>query len=88
MGPRTLFGSGSEELGILLYLAEVLGLRTSLLVQWLRLHASTAEDVDSIPGQGTKIPICHVVWPKKKKKNSRSGEREQVGRWVDVWMDE
>lgn len=33
MGPRTLFGSGSEELGILLYLAEVLGLRTSLLVQ-------------------------------------------------------
>ena len=28
----------------------------SLVVQWLRLCASTAGDAGSIPGQGTKIP--------------------------------
>ena len=35
---------------------------TSLLVQWLRLHASNAGDVDLFTGQGTKIP--HVVQQK------------------------
>ena len=29
---------------------------TSLAVQWLRLHTSTAGGVGSIPGQGIKIP--------------------------------
>ena len=29
---------------------------TSLVIQWLRLHASTAGATGSIPGQGTKIP--------------------------------
>ena len=29
---------------------------TSLAVQWLRLHASTAGGAGSIPGWGTKIP--------------------------------
>ena len=29
---------------------------TSLVVQWLRLHASNAEGMGSIPGWGTKIP--------------------------------
>ena len=29
---------------------------TSLAVQWLRLHASTAGGMGSIPGRGTKIP--------------------------------
>ena len=29
---------------------------TSLVVQWLRLHAFNAGDTGSIPGQGTKIP--------------------------------
>ena len=28
---------------------------TSLVVQWLRLHASNAGNAGSIPGQGTKI---------------------------------
>ena len=28
----------------------------SLAIRWLRLHASTARDTDSISGQGTKIP--------------------------------
>ena len=29
--------------------------RTSLVVQWLRLHASTARGTGSIPGRGTRI---------------------------------
>ena len=37
--------------------------RTSLAVQWLRLHASAAGGVGSIPGWGTKIP--HATLPKK-----------------------
>ena len=37
-----------------------MALGTSQVVQWLRLHASTAEGLGSIPGQGTKIP--HAVW--------------------------
>ena len=33
---------------------------TSLVAQWLRLHAPEAGDMGSIPGQGTKIP--HAAW--------------------------
>ena len=40
---------------------------TSLAVQWLRLHASTAGGAGSIPGGGTKI--LHAVWCGQKKKN-------------------
>lgn len=29
---------------------------TSLVVQWLRLHSSSAWDMGSIPGHGTKTP--------------------------------
>ena len=39
---------------------------TSLVVQGLRLCASTARGVSSIHGWGTKIP--HAARPKKKKK--------------------
>ena len=44
-------------------------LRTSLVVQWLRLHAATAGGMSSIPGLGTKIPraTCHSTKKKKKK---------------------
>ena len=35
-------------------------LRTSLVLQWLVLCASTAGGTGSIPGQGTKIP--HAMW--------------------------
>ena len=42
------------------------------MVQWLRLCASTAEGMGSIPGQGTKDPVLFVAVPpppqKKKKK--------------------
>ena len=40
---------------------------TSLAVQWLRLHASIAGGVGSIPGHGTKIPSCCVAKKKEKK---------------------
>ena len=33
---------------------------TSLVVQWLGIHASNAGGIDWIPGQGTKIP--HATW--------------------------
>ena len=36
------------------------------MVQWLRLHASTAGEVDSTPGWGTKI--LHAAWCSEKKK--------------------
>ena len=39
----------------------------SLTVQWLGLHAFTAEGLGSVPGQGTKIP-CGVIKKLKKKK--------------------
>ena len=39
---------------------------TSVLFQWLRLHAPTAVGLGSIPGQGTKIP--HAVWCGQKNK--------------------
>ena len=39
---------------------------TSLAVQWLRLHPSTAGGMGLIPGLGTKIP--HATRPGKKKK--------------------
>ena len=42
---------------------------TSLAVQWLRLHAFTAGDVGSIPGQGTKIP--YAGQPKDKNKTKQ-----------------
>ena len=38
---------------------------TSLVVQWLRLHASSARGMGLIPGWGTKIP--HAMWPKNLK---------------------
>ena len=44
---------------------------TSLVVQWLRLHASTAGGGGSIPGQGTKIPHALGHGQKKKKKGGK-----------------
>ena len=42
------------------------GTGTSLVIQWLRLHASTAGDTGSIPGWETKI--LNVMLPHQKKK--------------------
>ena len=43
-----------------LYLKGTDSLGTSLVVQWLRLCASTAEGMGSIPGQGIKTLMPHV----------------------------
>ena len=37
------------------------------MVQWLGLHASSAEGSGLVPGWGTKIPTCLGAPPKKKK---------------------
>ena len=46
-----------------------LALGTSLTGQWLRLHTSTAEGTDSIPGQETEI--LHAMWGSQKKKTQK-----------------
>ena len=50
--------------------------RTSLVVQWLRLHASNAGDTGWIPGQGTNI--LHTVGSSQKKKNWEKVVNRQV----------
>ena len=42
-------------------------IRTSIAVQWLRVHASTAAGAGSIPGWGTKI-LCAMQNGQKNKK--------------------
>ena len=52
-----------KALGLLpeiLMLALKLYMGTSLVVQWLRCHTSTAGGMGLIPGWGTKIP--HDTW--------------------------
>ena len=44
------------------YISVKLGKGTSLVVQWLRLRASTTGGTGLLPGQGTKIP--HAAWYK------------------------
>ena len=44
------------------------------MVQWLGLHALTAEDPGSIPGQGTKIPKA----VKLKEKKDRATETVKI----------
>ena len=39
---------------------------TSMVVQWLRIHASTTEGVELIFGWGTKNPTSQAEWPIKK----------------------
>ena len=38
-------------------------IETSLMVQWLRLHAADAGGVGSTPGQTTKITTCCLACP-------------------------
>ena len=49
---------------------------TSLAVQWLGLHASTAGDKGSIPGWGIKIPHAVVCEAKKKKEKEWHVKKE------------
>ena len=52
----------------LLLASKALRLGTSLVVQWLGLHASTAESLRSIPGWDTEIPQALRCSPQKKMK--------------------
>ena len=50
---------------------------TVLVVQWLRLHPSTAGGMDNIHGWGTKV--LHAMWDSqnvKKRERERDRERE------------
>ena len=51
----------------------------SLVVQWLRLGAFTAEGLCSIHGWGAKIP--RAEWPKKKKRKKREKRKFHLFRW-------
>ena len=56
-------------------------LRTSLMVQWLRLQAPNARGLSSIPSQGTRSHMLQlrpgaVKWIKKKKKNFLSQKQQ------------
>ena len=48
---------------------------TSLAVHWLRLRASTAGAIGSIPAQGIKI--LHAAWCSQKKKKKRVMDGEE-----------
>ena len=47
---------------------------TSLVVQWLKLHASKAGGMGSIPGRGTKIPYAIGHGQKNKFSNLKKKE--------------
>ena len=52
----------------------------SLVVEWLELHAFTAEGPGSIPDRGTKIQQAARCSQKKKKKKKKKEPME--GRWT------
>ena len=49
-------------------------------VQWLGLCASTAGDMGSIPGQGTKIP--HAVWHGQKQNQDQNKPNKNMLEWI------
>ena len=53
---------------------------TSLAVQWLRFHASTAGGVGPIPGQGNEIP--HAPWCGQKIKSLKKNDNCMSLCWV------
>ena len=67
------------------------------MVQWLRLHAPTAEGMGSIPGGGTKIPQAARYGQKKEKQRNKGREalkiqskQNQFGieikfNWIDIY---
>ena len=60
--------SSHPECSISMDISRFVILGTSLVVQWLRLHASSAGGVGSIPVWETKIP--HATWHGQKKKKN------------------
>ena len=47
------------------------GIGTSLVVQWLRLHAFKTGGMNLIPGQGTKIPHAMIKMAKTNKQDKK-----------------
>ena len=47
----------------------------SLAVQWLGLHAFTAKNLGSVPGQETKIP--YAAWCSQKEKRNRKKSKTE-----------
>ena len=54
------------------------GCETSLVLQWLRLCASTIGGTGLIPGQGTKDPACHMAVVKKKRRLCKKTEAKYI----------
>ena len=55
---------------------------TCLVIQWLRLHASNAAGMGSIPAQGTKISDAVQRCQKTKQKNPRNLQRWALGIYI------
>ena len=49
---------------------------TTLVVQWLGLGDSIAEDMNSFPGRGTNIP--HALWCSQKKKKDLQNKLQSL----------
>ena len=58
---------------------------TSLVVQRLRLHASTAGGTGSISGRGTKIPQATWCGQKQKQKNKQT-KKNMGEEFHIVWL--
>ena len=67
------FSNNSESKNLVI---KILFWGTSLAVQWLRLHTSSAGGVGSIPGRGTKVP--NATWHGQKKKKILFFVPEQI----------
>ena len=57
----------------------------SLVVQWLGLHAFTAEGASSIPGRGTKIPQAMQRSQKQKQTQTNRQNRKQNPKTATVY---
>ena len=66
-----------------------MGTGTSLVVQWLRLCASTAGGMGSISGKGTKILHVCTARPKKEKQktNKQTKNKWEQNRPNDVLLE-
>ena len=56
--------------------------KTSLVVQWLRLHTPNAGGMNLIPGQKTKIP--HAMHCNQKKKKRKKGRKKKTAKKREI----